>query len=75
MADILTRGLCKEFIDEGKRVANKLYGDLYCKHSWSEDLKLDLLGLYISDSGFSVLTTKEKAKELEIEFKTFEEVV
>lgn len=70
MYDIMTRGVCPEFAVEARRVCVKLYGEYYLTH-WMKDTKFDVLGLYLSDTGFQVYTERARAEELEKEFKSW----
>lgn len=68
--DIVTKGLCPEESQKGQEQIRKLYNHHYLTH-WMEGTKTDLLDMYISDSGFQILTTKERAQRLEKEFKSW----
>jgi len=68
--DIITQGICPEFAVEAKRICISLYGEYYLTH-WMKDTKFDVLNLYLSDNGFQAYTERERAEELEREFKSW----
>ena len=68
--EIITKGTCDNHLEEIKRQIISIRGEWYL-NNWDRDMKLDTLDLYLSDTGFSLLTTKEEAKRLEEEFKSW----
>lgn len=70
--EIITRGACSEYIDEIKRHIISTKGEWFL-NNWSlnNGINLDVIGLYISDSGFTLWTTKEEAKRIELVFKSW----
>jgi len=68
--EILTRGVCDNHLEEIKRQIISIRGEWYL-NNWDRDMQLDVLDLYLSDTGFSLLTTREEAKRLEEEFKSW----
>lgn len=69
LADIVTSGLCSDEIREAEENFIKNWGDP--KFKWSKDLRIENSYLYISDSGFSLNTSRKRAKELESKFKDY----
>jgi len=70
LLEIITKGTCDNHLEEIKRQIISIRGEWYL-NNWDRDMKLDTLDLYLSDTGFSLLTTKEEAKRLEEEFKSW----
>lgn len=70
MYDIMTRGVCPEFVEEAKRFCRSVRGEYFITH-WPSDGKLDLLSMFISDSSIVIYTEKERAEELEKEFRSW----
>ena len=68
--EIITKGTCDNHLEEIKRQIISIRGEWYL-NNWDRAMKLDTLDLYLSDTGFSLLTTKEEAKRLEEEFKSW----
>jgi hypothetical protein len=68
--EIITKGTCDNHLEEIKRQIISIRGEWYL-NNWDRDMQLDVLDLYLSDTGFSLLTTKEEAKRLEEEFKSW----
>ena len=72
--DIITRGVCPDLCIDAKRQVKEMYGERFL-NEWitrrDESPKMDLLSLFISDSGITMYTKKERAQELEKEFKSW----
>lgn len=68
--DIITRGVCDHHLPEISREIIELRGKWYLEN-WNKDFNLDILKIYLSDNGFKLYTTKQEAKQLEIEFKSW----
>lgn len=69
--EIITRGACDNHLDKIKRQIISVRGEWFL-NNWSHNkTELDVLDLYLSDTGFTLLTTKEEAKRLEEEFKSW----
>ena len=68
--DIVTRGLCDHHLPEITRQIIELRGE-WSLDNWNKDFKLDILKIYLSETGFQLYTTKEEAEELEKEFKSW----
>lgn len=68
--DIITRGVCPEIRSEAERICLSLHGKYFLSH-WMNGTKFDVLNLFLSDSGFQAYTEKDRAKELESEFKSW----
>ena len=68
--DIVTRGLCDHHLPEITRQIIELRGE-WSLDNWNKDFKLDILKIYLSETGFQLYTTKEEAEELEREFKSW----
>lgn len=69
--DIVTRGLCDHHLPEITNQIIKLKGEWSLKN-WSEDFKLDILKIYLSETSFQIYTTKEEAESLEKEFRSWD---
>jgi len=69
--EIITRGACDNHLDEIKRQIISIRGEWFLNNWGHNKTELDVLDLYLSDTGFSLLTTKEEAKRLEEEFKSW----
>lgn len=67
--DIITRGVCDDYLPEIKREIIPLRGE-WSLNNWSDN-KLDILSLYLSDSGFQLYTSRAEAKRLEGIFKSW----
>jgi hypothetical protein len=70
MYDIMTRGICPEFSINAQKIVKELYGDYYLTN-WMEGTRMDILGLFLSDNSLQLYTTKERSKELAMEFKSW----
>ena len=68
--DIVTRGLCDHHLPEITRQIIELRGE-WSLDNWDKNYKLDILMMYLSDTGFQLYTTKEEAEALEKEFKSW----
>lgn len=68
--DIITKGVCDHHLPEITREIVELRGKWYLEN-WNKDFKLDILKIYLSDSGFQLYTTRQEAKQLENEFKSW----
>jgi len=69
--EIITRGACDNHLDEIKRQIISIRGEWFLNNWGHNKTELGVLDLYLSDTGFSLLTTKEEAKRLEEEFKSW----
>ena len=72
--DIVTRGVCPDLCIEAKKQIKEMYGERFLTEWLSrnyESPKMDLLSLFLSDSGITMYTNKERAEELEKEFKSW----
>ncbi len=69
--DIITGGYCSEYREEFKREVISLKGEWYLNNWHNNKIELDILCAYISDTGFTLYTTKEEAKRIEEEFKSW----
>jgi hypothetical protein len=69
--EIITRGACDNHLDEIKRQIISIRGEWFLNNWGHNKTELDVLDLYLSDTGFSLLTTREEAKRLEEEFKSW----
>jgi hypothetical protein len=58
--DIVTRGFCDNHLPSIKKEIKELKGEWYLTN-WCNNIKLDLLTFYLSDSGFCLWTSKEEA--------------
>jgi hypothetical protein len=71
MLEIVTRGVCSEHIEVVKKETIEVYGEWYL-NNWKDDrIKFETLKIYLSDMGFSLLTTKEEAIRLSEVFKSW----
>jgi hypothetical protein len=71
MYEILTRGVCSDYTEEIKRQIVSVKGEWYLNNWWRDEIKLDVLDLYLSDTGFKLFTTKKEAERLEEIFKSW----
>ena len=69
--EIITRGACDNHLDEIKRQIISIRGEWFLNNWGHNKTELGVLDLYLSDTGFILLTTKEEAKRLEEEFKSW----
>ena len=71
--EIITAGYCQNYIEELENSIITQKGKWYLDNpfiDWYDSkVKLDLLDFYLSDSGFTLYTSREEAKKLEAEFK------
>jgi hypothetical protein len=71
--EIITIGYCPDYLEKFKNVIISEKGRWYLDNpfiDWYDSkVKLDLLDFYLSDSGFTLYTSKEEAKRLEVIFK------
>jgi hypothetical protein len=70
MLEIVTRGVCSEHIEEVKKETISMYGEWYL-NNWKDIIKFETLDIYVSDTAFELLTTKEEALRLEVIFKSW----
>ena len=68
--EIITRGVCSDYTEEIKRQVISIRGEWYL-NNWFNETKLDVLDLYLSDTGFQLFTTKKEAERLEQIFKSW----
>jgi hypothetical protein len=68
--DIVTKGYCDHHLPEIKRQVKELRGE-WCLENWNNDHKIDVLMMYLSESGFQLYTSKEEALSLEKLFKSW----
>jgi len=68
--DIVTRGLCDHHLPEITRQIVELKGE-WSLNNWSKEFKLDILKIYLSETGFQLYTTREEAEALEKEFRSW----
>lgn len=66
--EIMTRGICVDYFDKIRDEIISLRGE-WALNNPIKDVNLDLLSLYLSDSGLCLYTTKEEAERLAAEFK------
>lgn len=71
MYEILTRGVCSDYTEEIKRQIVSIKGEWYLNNWWRDEIKLDVLDLYLSDTGFKLFTTRKEAERLEGIFKSW----
>ena len=68
--EIITRGVCSDYTEEIKRQVISIRGEWYL-NNWHNKTELDVLSLYLSDTGFQLFTTKKEAERLEQIFKSW----
>ena len=68
--EILTRGFCSDYTEEIKRQVISIRGEWYL-NNWNNKIELDVLDLYLSDTGFKLFTTRKEAERLEGIFKSW----
>ena len=68
--DIVTRGTCDDYLTEIKSEIIDLKGEWYLDN-WNKETKIDILKIYLSDSGFQLFTNKKEAERLEQIFKSW----
>lgn len=68
--EILTRGVCSDYTEEIKRQVISIRGE-WSLNNWNNKIELDVLDLYLSDTGFKLFTTKKEAERLEGIFKSW----
>lgn len=68
--EIMTRGICVDYVDKIRDEIISLRGE-WALNNPIKDVNLDLLSLYLSDSGLCLYTTKEEAERLAAEFKSW----
>jgi len=68
--DIFTRGFCDNHLPSIKKEFGSAIGEWYLTN-WCNNIKIDLLTFYLSDSGFCLWTSKEEAEKLERIFKSW----
>ena len=56
--EIMTRGVCSDYTEEIKRQVISIRGEWFL-NNWHNEIKLDVLDLYLSDTGFKLFTTKK----------------
>jgi hypothetical protein len=69
--DIVTRGTCDVHLTEIKREITELKGEWFL-NNWNNEIKIDVLKIYLSDSGFQLYTTREEAESLCQIFKSWD---
>jgi len=69
--EIITRGVCSDYTEEIKRQIISVRGEWYLNNWWHGEIKLDVLDLYLSDTGFKLFTTRKEAERLEGIFKSW----
>ena len=68
--EIMTRGVCSDYTEEIKRQVISIRGEWFL-NNWHNEIKLDVLDLYLSDTGFKLFTTRKEAERLEKIFKSW----
>ena len=68
--EILTRGVCSDYTEEIKRQIISVRGEWFL-NNWHNEIKLDVLDLYLSDTGFKLFTTRKEAERLEGIFRSW----
>lgn len=70
--DIMTRDVCPDIRGEAIRESTSMNGCDYYINNWKRgSTKFESLSIFLSDTGFSAITTKERAEELEKTFKSW----
>jgi len=68
--EIMTRGVCSDYTEEIKRQVISIRGEWFL-NNWHDEIKLDVLDLYLSDTGFKLFTTRKEAERLEGIFRSW----
>ena len=68
--EIITRGVCSDYTEEIKRQIISIKGEWFL-NNWHDGVRLDVLDIYLSDTGFNLYTTKKEAQRLEKIFKSW----
>lgn len=68
--DIVTRGICAEYKPEIERQIVSIRGKWYLDN-WGNECKIDVLDIYLSDSGFRLFVTRKESERLLKEFKSW----
>lgn len=74
--EIITAGYCDEYFEKFKKEVVLSKGEWYLDNWYTnvnpgqKIIELNLLDFYLSDTGFSLYTSREESKRLELEFKS-----
>lgn len=69
--NIITDGNCDKHLEEIKQEIIDIKGEWFL-NNWNKECKLDILSIYLSDSGFMIYTNKQEAERLEKIFKSWD---
>ena len=69
--EIVTQGRCDHHLPQITKEIVELRGDWALRH-WTKDFVLDILKIYLSDSGFQLYTTAQEADSLYTEFASWD---
>lgn len=69
--NIITSDNCHKHLEKIKQEIIDIKGEWFL-NNWNKECKLDILSIYLSDSGFMLYTDKKEAERLEKIFKSWD---